>query len=86
MSPKIEQAPFLDQLAQQLRERGWRMPALVALEAGRPLAFLGGQLLWVLEPAITLLLPQNHVQQLAQCLEEPTAVSALIARLEKEES
>lgn len=75
--------PFLEQVAAFVEARGWRLPALLALTAGRPLAFLGGQILWIAQPALSLLLPGQWIQQTAQLLEEPEAVEALIVRLEE---
>ncbi len=81
-----EQAAFLDQTADAIRRWGLRVPALIALEAGRPLAFLGGQLLWIAQPALSLFLPGQTIQQAAQLLEEPDAVAALAVRLETQEA
>jgi hypothetical protein len=53
-----------------------------ALEAGRPLAFVGGQLLWISQPVLGLLLPSNVIGQTARLLENPEAVTALIENLE----
>ena len=75
--------PFVEQVASFVKARGWRLPTLLALEAGRPLAFLGGQFLWISQPALSLILPSHWIQQAAQLLEEPEAVAALIARLEE---
>ena len=74
---------FLEQIAAFAEARGLRLPLLLALEAGRPLTFLGGQLLWVAQPALSLILPSQWIQQTAQLLEEPEAVEALILRLEE---
>lgn len=74
---------FLEQVAEFVRERGLRMPALLALEVGRPLAFIGGQFLWLAQPALSLFLPSTWIQQTARLLEEPAEVEALIARLEE---
>ena len=79
--PAVDQE-LLDRLAEMLCRNGLRMPVLVALEAGRPLAFLGGQLLWVAQPALSLFFPDQSVREFAQVLEEPGAVTALAARLE----
>ena len=81
VAPTVDQE-LLDRLSETLCRYGLRMPALVALEAGRPLAFLGGQLLWVAQPALSLFFPDQALRQVAQVLEEPTAVEALVARLE----
>jgi hypothetical protein len=74
--------PFLEQIATFIQARGLCWPALLALEAGRPLTLLGGQLLWVAQPALSLFMPGRWIQQTAQLLEDPAAVAALIARLE----
>jgi hypothetical protein len=77
---------FLDQLAEHLLRRGWRLPALMALETGRPLAFVGGQLVWLGQPLLNLLFPPEDVSRVARLLEEPEAVGALIARLQTQDS
>lgn len=74
--------PFLEKVAAFIEARGLRLPTLLLLEAGRPLTFLGGQLLWIAQPALSLLMPGQWLQQTAQLLEEPEAIEALIARLE----
>lgn len=74
--------PFLEQVAAFIEARGLRLPTLLLLEAGRPLTFLGGQLLWIAQPALSLIMPGQWLQQTAQLLEEPEAIEALIARLE----
>jgi len=75
--------PFLEQVVSFVRERGLRLPLLLMLQAGRPLAFLGGQFLWIAQPALSLILPGQWLHQTAQLLEEPEAVEALIVRLEE---
>lgn len=81
-----EQDVFLEQVAGFVQRSGLRVPTLMALTAGRPLTFLGGQLLWLLQPALSLLLPAKQVAQLAHLLEKPEAVSALVTRLETNEA
>jgi hypothetical protein len=73
---------FVGRLADTISRRGWRLPALIALEAGRPLAFVGGQLLWVAQPVLGLFLAQDTVGHFASLLEDPTAVDELIALLD----
>ncbi len=81
-----EQDVFLDQLADVVQRYGLRGPALMVLDAGRPLTFLGGQMLWLLQPALSLLVPGKQVAQLAHVLEKPEAVLALVTRLETNEA
>lgn len=79
-----DQATFIQQVADTLIQRGWRGPALVLLEAGRPLAFVGGQLFWLAQPALSLLTSTQRLEQLARLLEDGDAVDALILELEQE--
>jgi hypothetical protein len=78
------QAQYIEEVADALCRRGLRIPALVALEVGHPLTFIGSQFLWVAQPALSCLIPTNRVQMLAQLLEEPSAVQALVKRLTAE--
>lgn len=77
-----EHDTFLDQLTDAICRRGLRLPALIALDAGQPIAFLGGQLLWMIQPALSIFIPTPTIRNLAQLLEEPEALAALAARLE----
>jgi hypothetical protein len=79
----LEQENFLNDVAEMIQRRGWRLPALVALEAGRPLALVGGQLLWLAQPALSLIIPASTIGQFARLLEEPAALDRLMARLEE---
>jgi len=78
-----EDAVFLEQVTELICRRGLRLPVLAVLEAGRPLAFLGGQFLWVAEPVLSLLLPGQLIRRCARLLETPSAVAGLVYRLEK---
>jgi hypothetical protein len=81
-----ENQAFINQLADQICCWRLQVPVQVGLEAGRPFAFLGGQLLWVAKPVLALFISGNAVSGLAELLEEPAAVEALIATLEARES
>ena len=78
--------PLLDKIATTLKQRGLHTAALTLLEAGQPLAFIGSQLLWLAQPALTLLWPSSQVRQLAQLMEDPAAVRALMLRLAADEA
>jgi hypothetical protein len=80
------QEAFLDEVATAVRDRGWQTPVTTLLESGQPFLFLGEQLLWLAQPALSLLIPSHLVRQLAQILAEPTAVQALVARLNTKEA
>lgn len=79
----LEQENFLNDIAETIHRRGWRLPALVVLEVSRPLALLGGQLLWLAQPALSLVISASTIGQYACLLEEPAALDKLIARLEE---
>lgn len=78
-----DQAALIQQIAETIIQRGWRTPALALLEAGRPLAFLGGQLLWLSQPLFASLLPAIRWREFAHLLEDSAAVEALIGQLER---
>lgn len=77
---------IVGQVADAICDHGLRLPALVGLEAGRPLALFGGQALWLLQPALGLVISREWIGQVAQMLEEPAAVSELIDVLEAREN
>ena len=82
MNPQSDQTQFIRQVAAAIQKQDLKLPALMALEVGQPLAFLSSQLLWVMQPVVSLLSPtqmtSQRYQQLAHLLEEPTAVQSLI--------
>ena len=71
-------------MAHKICQMGLKMPAMLLLDAGRPLAVVFGQLLWMIQPTVNLLSPQNNIGQLATFFEKPHSFSALMAQLEKE--
>jgi hypothetical protein len=80
-SRELEKENFVSQIADYLYAHGLGSAALVGLEVGRPLAFLGGQLLWMLQPAMGLLFPKDSISKIAVVLEDPQAVNQLIGQL-----
>ncbi len=73
----LENEVALAQIANDICRRGFRVPALVVLESGPLLPFLGSQLLWVAQPALSLFIPSHKVRQAAEILETPEALSIL---------
>ncbi len=82
----LDNEEFVVQVADALCTRGLRLPALVGLEAGRPLSLIGGQVLWLLQPLLSLVVSRDMVGHAARLLEEPEAVDELIFQLETRES
>jgi hypothetical protein len=77
---------FVGQIVDALCDHGLRLPALVGLEAGRPLSLIGGQVLWLLQPLLSLFTSKEVIGRLAETLEQPEAVDLLIERLGARES
>jgi hypothetical protein len=57
------------------------LPALTLLESGPLIPFLGSQLLWVTQPALSLFMPSQKIRQAAELLETPEALSSLTEQL-----
>lgn len=72
-------------LAQQIRVRGLRSFAVLTLEAGRPLALLAAQLMWLAQPVLALAWKPQSLAEWAQFLEEPGSIDVLIEQLQSEE-
>jgi hypothetical protein len=74
-------AGFVTETAVFLQRRGWSAAALLLIEAGGPLAFLGGQLVWLAQPLLSFLFSPTSLHHLARLLEEPAALKALHQQL-----
>jgi hypothetical protein len=73
---------ILEKWTRTIQQYGLEMPALSLLYASKPLAFLFAQCLWMAQPTINILQPQNQLNQWATLLEQPDTISDLIAKLE----
>ena len=71
-----------NQLADAVHRHGLQMPALIALEAGRPLSFLFGQFLWITQPVLGLFFTRDSINELAILFEDPASIELLIEKLE----
>ncbi len=80
---KVRQKELVDQIAERIHRWGMSGLASIFLDAFRPLAFMGGQALWVAQPTLNLLMDNDQVADLAQLLEQPEALTMLRARLEE---
>ncbi|HEY0070170.1 MAG TPA: hypothetical protein VGE04_09410 [Chloroflexia bacterium] len=77
----------LDAVAEVIARAGLSVPAALALEVGKPLAWLGGQVLWVLQPfadAIGVGARKGplSIEGVARMLEREGSTEALVERLE----
>lgn len=82
---ELDQTQLIEQVSKQIGRFGLRLPALIALGTGHPFTFLSSQLLWIAQPFFSLFLPSHRIHQFARLLEEPSAVQALVERLESEQ-
>ena len=77
------QDPLINQIADSICRRRLHQAALIVLEAGLPLAFIGSQLLWLSQPALSLILPTQKIREVAELMEQPGSVAALISSIEE---
>jgi len=73
---------FLDRVTERINQLGLSTPAILLLEAHKPLAFIGSQLVLVAQPVLDIFLPQHLTRNTAALLADPAQVDQLIARLE----
>lgn len=72
-------------VAAATRQRGLRGLAILMLQAGRPLTFVAGQLMWIAQPALSLLWSPRQIGMLAHLLEKPGATDLLLDYLSEDE-
>lgn len=70
----------------RLRQYRLQLPALILLEAGQPLTFVAGQLLWMTQPMLALVMPRQALSGVAEMLEDPDATALLIELLSQEQN
>jgi len=73
---------LLDDLTRRIEKMGMTAPAILLLEAYKPLAFLGAQLLWFAQPFLRLGLKEADLRDLTLLVEDRAGVEELIDRLE----
>jgi hypothetical protein len=78
----MEQTEFVEKIAAKISQLGLAGPAVVLLEAHKPLAFIGSQFLLVAQPTLDLFLPPTYTRNLANLLADPTQLDQLLATLE----
>ncbi len=84
-STSSAQVDKIESLASAINKMGLAGPASIALHIGRPLAWMGGQLLWALEPLLGSAARNRgniSLHSIASLLEREEDVDGLISRLE----
>lgn len=78
----MKQNSFSQKIVDKIAELGLTAPAVLLLEAHKPLSFVSSQLLLVAQPTLDIFLPQHFTQNLAGLLVDPTQMEQLISSLE----
>ena len=78
----MKDEPFIQQISDKIRQLGLSTPAILLLEAHKPLAFIGSQLLLIAQPSLDIFLPKNLITRSVDFLAEPTHLEQLITNLE----
>jgi hypothetical protein len=78
----VDQVTFVGKIAQKLADLGLAAPAVLLLEAHKPLAFIGSQCLLVAQPTLNFFISPYFTQGLVDLLADPEQVDQLITHLE----
>ena len=77
---------FINQVADKIAQLGLTTPAILLLEAHKPLTFIGSQFLLVFQPTLDLVLPSHLIRNTSDLLADPDQYDHLITLLEQKES
>lgn len=77
------QSAAVEKMARLIVRYSLTLPAIMALESMRPLAFVGSQFMHVMSPAATMLLPFGEWDQVATLLEDRRGVEYVITVIEE---
>jgi hypothetical protein len=73
---------LIEKMAEEIAKRGLVTPAILLLEAGKPLSFVGSQALLLLEPVLGTFWSHDLVAEIACLLEGRDNVERLLDGLE----
>ena len=79
-----EDHELVERLAGFVVRRNMTTPALMALESGRPLNFLGSQLLAFFGPLLTFIFSTPEYDRFVLILEKRSSIDLIIQAIEKE--
>jgi hypothetical protein len=77
---------FVEKIAQKLSRMGLAMPAVLFLEAHKPLAFISSQFLLVAQPTLNLFVSPDFTQGMVDLLADPSQLEQLVSELEQRTS
>ena len=82
----MNQAQFIEKAANKINELGLTGPAIILLEAHKPLAFVSSQLLLVAQPTLDIFFARNFTRNLADLFADSAQVEQFIVTLERKMS
>ncbi len=77
---------LIETLARRIENMGLTTPAVLMLEAHKPLSFLGSQAVLVAQPLLSLVFDPSTSMDYARLLEDRSNIERLIQRLERQEN
>ena len=77
---------LIEDLARRIEDMGLATPAILMLEAHKPLSFLGSQAILIAQPLLSFAFDPTASRELANLLEDRSNVELLIQRLERREN
>jgi hypothetical protein len=87
------QEQLIEHFVAWIKAKGLRSPAILLLEANKPLALIGGQALLFAQPLLGLVgtalgwpVDREHATEWATLLEDPAGIDHILERLEGTES
>ena len=86
IEPTEQQKIALDKLCQGIIRRGLTTPAIIGVEMGRPLNFVGSQTMHFFTPLISAFVPTKSWKAVADFLEHRGSVDWIRNRIEELES
>ena len=79
----MDQMTFVEKVAHKISSLGLTAPAILFLEAHKPLAFLSSQLLLIAQPTLNLFVSAHSTQSMVNLLADPTQLEQLMTQLEQ---
>ena len=79
----MNQVSFVEKMAQKLTSLGLNAPAVLLLEAHKPLAFIASQFMLVAQPTLNLFVEPRSTQSMIDLLGDPSQLEQLISHLEQ---
>ena len=81
---QTQREELITRVARAIERWGMTAPAIMFLEANKPISFIAGQLLLVAEPILGFFVGYDRSRQYALLLEDQESVELLVQRLEAE--